>query len=73
MNTIDVRLMAYSFSGKRSSGRESRGECRATDSRRRTRMKHSNLILQQSDLSSCFFLKRLKIDISQNVKFLSEH
>ena len=68
MKTIDVRLMAYSFSGKRSSGREGRRERPATDSKQRTRTKRSSLSLQQSDLSSRYILKHSKIDISRNVK-----
>ena len=68
MKTIDVRLMAYSFSGKRSSWREGRRERPATDSKQRTRTKRSSLSLQQWDLSSRYILKHSKIDISRNVK-----
>jgi hypothetical protein len=70
MKTIDVRLMAYSLSGKGSSGRESRAERRSTGSKLRTKRKRSN---QRLNLSSHSFLKGSKIDISQNVKFLSGH
>jgi hypothetical protein len=70
MKTINVRLMAYSFSGKRSSGREGRREHRETDSRQRTRMKRSSLSLQQSDFSSRYILKRSKTDISQKFEEL---
>jgi hypothetical protein len=69
MKTIDVRLMAYSLSGKRSSGREGRREHRATDSRQRTRTKRSNRGLEGLNLSSRYFLKRSKTDIARNVKF----
>jgi hypothetical protein len=42
-----------------------REEHRAMDLRRRTRRKSSNLSLGRLDLSSCYYLKHLKIDISQ--------
>jgi len=68
MKTIDVRLMAYSFSGKRSSGREGRRERPATDLWWQTRTKRSNRGLEGLNLSSRYILKRSKIDISQNVR-----
>src|SRR5882724_8851800 len=42
-----------------------RAEHRATDLRWRTRKKRPSLSLGRLDLSSCYFLKRSKIDISQ--------
>jgi hypothetical protein len=72
MKTIGVVLMVSSIIDKKSPRPGCRAEHRATDLRRRTRMKRSSLSLQQSDLSSRYFLKRSKIDISQNVKFLSK-
>ncbi|SRR6266496_3027741 len=68
--TIGVMLMASSIIEKKSQGRENRAERRATGSKRRTKRKRSS---QRLNLSSHSFLKRSKIDISQNVKFLSEH
>jgi hypothetical protein len=66
MKAIEVRLMAYSFSGKRSSGQESRAERRSTGSKLRTKRKRSS---QRLNLSSHSLLKRSKIDISQNANF----
>jgi len=42
-----------------------REEHRAVDLRERTRRKNSSLSLERLDLSSCYYLKNLKIDISQ--------
>ena len=67
---MGVTVMASSIIDKKSQGRENRAELRATDSKRRTRRKHSSR--RWLDSSSRYFLKRSKIDISQNVKFLSE-
>src|SRR6266513_182444 len=61
-----VMLMASSIIEKKSQGRENRAELRATDSKRRTRRKRSSRRWLNS--SSRYFLKRSKIDISQNVK-----
>jgi hypothetical protein len=65
---IGVMLMASSIIDKKSPRRGGRAEHRATDLRRRTRMKRSSLIPVQLSLSSRYFLKRLKTDISQTVK-----
>jgi hypothetical protein len=69
--TIGVMLMASSIIDKKLPRRGCRAEHRATDSRLRTRRKRSSLIPEQLSLSSRYFLKRSKIDISQDVKFLS--
>src|SRR5206468_12171592 len=69
---IGVKLMASLIIDKKSPPRECRPEHRATDLRRRTRRKRSSLIPEQLSLSSRYFLKHSKIDISRNVKFLSE-
>jgi hypothetical protein len=66
---MGVTLMT-SVIGKKLPRRECRPEHRATDSRRQTRKRRSSLSLALLDLSSRYFLKRSKIDISQNVKFL---
>jgi len=62
-------LMASSIIDKRSPRLGRRAEHQSTDSRRRTRKKHASLIPEQLSLSSRYFLKRSKIDISRNVKF----
>jgi hypothetical protein len=67
--TIGVMLMASSIIEKKAQGRENQAERRVTDSKRRTKKKRSS---QRLDFSSHYFLKRSKIDISQNVRFLSE-
>jgi hypothetical protein len=69
MKTIGVVLMISSIIDKKSPRPGCRAEHRATDSRLRTRRKRSSLIPEQLSLSSRYFLKRSKIDISQNVKF----
>jgi hypothetical protein len=66
---ISVMLMSFSIIDKKSPRRGSPAEHRATDSRRRTRRKHASLIAEQLSLSSRYFLKRSKIEISRNVKF----
>ena len=71
MRTIGVMLMASSIIDKRSPRPGCRAEHRATDSRLRTRRKRSSLIPEQLSLSSRYFLKRSKIDISQDVKCVS--
>src|SRR6266550_4497867 len=63
MKTIGVVLMASSIIDKRSPRPGCRAE--ATDLRGRTRTKRSSLIPEQLSLSSRYFLKRSKIDISQ--------
>jgi len=55
--------------GKKLPRREGRPEHRATDSRRQTRRKHSSRSLERLNLSSRYFLKRLKAEISPNAKF----
>src|SRR5438445_13187310 len=52
---ISVMLMACSVSDKKSPRPEFRPEHRATDLRRRTRMKRSSLSLGRLDLSSYYF------------------
>src|SRR5438105_13335427 len=66
--TIVIVLMFSSIIDKKSPRPGCRAEHRATDSRLRTRRKRSSLIPEQLSLSSRYFLKRSKIDISQNVK-----
>src|SRR5205085_3597262 len=65
MKTIGVMLMVCSITGKKSPRRARRGEHRATDSRRQTRRKHPSLSLERLNLSSHYFLKRSKTDISE--------
>jgi hypothetical protein len=62
---IGVMLMACSVSDKKSPRRERRAEPQSTGSRRQTRRKHASRTLERLDLSSCYFLKHSKIDISQ--------
>jgi hypothetical protein len=68
--TIDAMLMA-SVTGKKSLTPRGRSEHRARDLRRQTRRKCRNRSREQSDLSSHYFLKRSKIDISDNARFPS--
>ena len=68
MNTIGVMVMVYSIIGKKSSRPGCRAEHRATDSRLQTRRKRASRTLEGLHLSSCYFLKRSKTDISQSVK-----
>src|SRR4029077_18486970 len=63
-------LMACSVSHKKSPRRGRRAEPQSTDSKRQTRRKHASRTLERLDLSSCYFLKRSKVGISQNVKVL---
>src|SRR6266542_3096228 len=65
---IGVKLMASSIIDKKSPRLGGRPEHRATDLRGRTRMKRSSLIPEQLSLSSRYFLKRSKIEISHNLK-----
>jgi hypothetical protein len=65
-NTIGIMLMVFSIIDKTSLRPGCRAEHRATDSRLQTRRKRSSLIPEQLSLSSRYFLKRSKIDISQN-------
>jgi hypothetical protein len=65
-------LMACSVSDKKSPRRGRRAEPQSTDSRRQTRRKHASRTLERLHLSSCYFLKRSKTDISQNVKLLEQ-
>jgi len=69
-NMIGVMLMASPIIDKKSPPRGGRAEHRATDLRRQTRRKQASLTLERLDLSSRYFLKRSKIDISENVKSL---
>src|SRR5882762_9190693 len=71
--TIGVMLMASSIIDKKSPRRAGRGEHRATDLRRRTRRKNPSLRLGRLHLSSRYFLKRSKIDISGNLRFSCEY
>src|SRR5258708_35628923 len=71
-NTIGVMLMASSIIDKKSPRPGCRAVHRATGLRRRTRRKRSKLIPEQLSLSSRYFLKRSKIDISRGAKFLSK-
>ena len=71
--TIGVMLMASSIIDKKLPRRGCRAEHRATDSRLRTRRKRSSLIPEQLSLSSRYFLKHSKTDISGNLRFCSEH
>src|SRR6266436_9941611 len=65
MKTIGVVLMVSSIIDKKSPRPGCRAEQRTTDSRLRTRRKRSSLIPEQLSLSSRYFLKLPKIDISQ--------
>src|SRR5467141_3866373 len=67
MKTIGVVLMASSIIDKKSPRPGWRAEHRATDLRRQTRRKHASRTLERLDLSSRYFLKRSKIDISHNM------
>jgi hypothetical protein len=71
-NTIGVMPMASSIIDKKSPRRGRREKHRATDLRRRTRRKSPSLSLGRLDLSSWYYLKHSKIDISQNMKFLAK-
>jgi hypothetical protein len=57
-----------SITGKKSPRPGCRAEHRATDLRWRTRRKRCSLIPEQLSLSSRYFLKRSKIDISEKVR-----
>jgi hypothetical protein len=67
---IGVMLMASSIIDKRSLRRECRKERPAMDLRRQTRRKRSTLSLGRLNLSSCYFLKHSKTDISQKFEEL---
>ena len=64
-NTISVMLIASSIIDKKWPRRGWRQEHRATGLKRRTRRKSSSLSLWRLDLSPCYYLKILNIDISQ--------
>jgi hypothetical protein len=66
---IAVMLMASPIIDKKSPRPGCRAEHRATDLRVRTRTKYSSLSLERLNLSSRYFLKRSKAEISQNAKF----
>src|ERR1700730_5174856 len=68
---IVIVLMVSSIIDKKSPRPGGRAEHRATDLRERTRRIHASLIPEQLSLSSRYFLKRSKIDISHDMKFLS--
>jgi hypothetical protein len=65
---IGVILMASSIIDKRSLRRECRKERPTMDLRRQTRRKRSTLSLGRLNLSSCYFLKHSKIDISERIE-----
>jgi hypothetical protein len=65
---IGVILMASSIIGKKSPRPGRRAEPQSTDLRRQTRRKHASPTLERLDLSSRYFLKRSKIDISEKVR-----
>jgi len=69
--TVSVMLMAFSITDRKSLRRGRRAEHQSTDSRRRTRRKHASLIPERLSLSSRYFLKRSKIDISQEFEELN--
>jgi hypothetical protein len=64
-STIGIMLMASSIIEEKSPRRAWREEHRAMDLKQRTRKKSPSLSLGRLDLSSWYFLKNLKIDISQ--------
>src|SRR6266576_4813388 len=72
---IKTRMMGVTLMtlviGKKLPRRGGRPEHRATDSRWQTRMTRPNLSFGGFDLSSRYYLKRSKIEISHNSKFLS--
>jgi hypothetical protein len=68
--TIVIVLMVSSIIDKKSPPPGCRAEHRATGSRLRTRRKRSSLIPEQLSLSSRYFLKCLKTDISQKFEEL---
>ena len=70
--SITAMLIASSIIDKKPPRPGRRAEHQLTDSRERTRRKHASRTPEQLRLSSRYFLKRSKIDISRNVKFLSE-
>jgi len=70
-NTISVVLMTSSIIDRKLPRRGRRAEHQSTDSRRRTRRKHASLIAEQLSLSSRYFLKRSKIDISEKFEELN--
>jgi hypothetical protein len=65
---IAVKLMGSSIIDKKSPPLRGRPEHRVTDLRWRTKRKRASPIREQLSLSSRYFLKRLRIDISQNPK-----
>src|SRR5438552_18576405 len=71
MKTIGVVLMASSIIDKKSPRRGRRAEHQSTDSRRQIRRRDTSRSLQRLDLASYYFLKRSKIDISGNLRFLA--
>src|SRR5439155_14706235 len=70
---IGVMLMACSIIDKKSPRPACRPEHRATDLRRRTRMKRPAWALGAWICLHTIFLKRSKIDISGNLRFSSEY
>ena len=69
MKMIGVKLMASSIIDKKSQRRGRRAEPQATGLRRQTRTKHASQSFGRLHLSSCYFLKRSKIDISCSSAF----
>ena len=65
---IGVMLIVFSISDKKSPRRGRRAEHQSMDSIRQTRRKRASRSLGRLHLSSSYFLKRSKIDISQNMK-----
>jgi len=70
MKTISAVLMASSIIDKKSPRPGRRAEHQSTDSRPQTRRKHASRTLERLDLSSRYFLKRSKIEISEDLGFL---
>jgi len=71
MKMIGVMLMASSIIDKKSPRRGRRAEHQSTDLRGRTRRKHASRTLERLDLSSRYFLNVLKVEISENLRFLA--
>jgi hypothetical protein len=66
---IGVMIIVSSIIDRKSQRRGKRAKHQSKDSRRQTRRKHASRTPERLDLSSCYFLKRSNIDISQNPKF----
>ena len=68
---IGVTLIACSIIDKKSPRRGRRAEPQSTGLKGQTRTKHANRTLERLHLSSRYFLKRSKTEISEDVKLLS--